>query len=110
MGMEGAKAAGCRFENLERWSRFFRARAGVRLTEWRSDGDAAFLTLVSREGIEGLTLLLPEGCGAQDAGTGKAVAVREVTLEGRRQSCAVVNLTGGAPLRLRLDKKRENIS
>lgn len=110
LGMEGARASGCRFENLERWSRFFRARAGVRLTEWRSDGDAEFITLMSQEGIEGLTLLLPEGFGVRDAGTGEELAVHEVALEGRGQRGVLVNLSSGAPLRLRMAKKKENVS
>lgn len=106
MGAEGARAAGCRFENLERWSRFFRARAGVRLVDWRSEADADFVTLASQAGIEGLTLLLPEGtAGVRDAGTGEKLSVCEVTLEGRRQRCVVVGLDAGSPLRLRMAKK-----
>lgn len=103
MGAEGARTAGCRFENLERWSRFFRARAGVRLADWRREGEADFLTLQSAEGIEGLTLLLPDGAvEVREAEKGEALAAREWALEGRRQRGVVVNLGPGTPVTLRV--------
>jgi hypothetical protein len=107
-GMEGARGAGCRFENLERWSRFFRARAGVQLVVWRTGDDADFIALKSTEGLEDLTLLLPNGVTeVRAAETGEALAVRELALEGRRQRGVVVRLSAGSPLTLRLSRAQE---
>ena len=103
MGLDGARAAGCRFENQERWSLFSRARADVRLTEWREEGDAEFLTVESPGDLEALTLLLSDGATeVRVAETGEALEVREVELEGRRQRCVVVDLHAGVPRTLRV--------
>jgi len=101
MGLEGARAAGCRFENLERWSRFFRARADVRLTEWCTEKSAEFITLESATSIDGLTLLLPDRvAGVRSKGTGEEFPVREVILEGRTQRVVVIELRTDSPLTL----------
>ena len=105
MGLEGARAAGCRFENLERWSRFFRARASVRLTEWWTEKRNTFITLESAISIEGLTLLLPDRVtDARFRETDEEVPVREVILEGRAQRAVVVDLRTGSPLTLCLSR------
>ncbi len=105
IAMEGARAAGCRFENLERWSRFFRARAGVRLKEWWTEGSTIFVTLESNSGMEGLTLLLPDRVKeVRLKERGDVLPVRQLTLEGRTQNAVVVDLGEGAPLRLCLKK------
>ncbi len=83
--MEGARAAGCRFDNLERFSRFFRARADVQMTEWRGEDDREFVTLESTEGVQGFALLLPERVTEVRGETGSVLSMREVDLEGRRQ-------------------------
>ena len=104
MGLDGARAAGCRFENQERWSRFSRARADVRLAERREEGEAVFLTLVSPGDLHGLTLLLPDRVtGVRGAETGNALDVREVVLEGRRQRAVSLNLFAETPRTLRMD-------
>ena len=104
MGLDGARAAGCRFENQERWSRFSRARADVRLAERREEGEAVFLTLVSPGDLHGLTLLLPDRVtGARGAESGNALDVREVVLEGRRQRAATLDLFAETPLTLRME-------
>lgn len=105
IAMEGARAAGCRFENLERWSRFFRARAGVRLREWWSEETTIFITLESDSGIEGLTLLLPDRVKeVRLRERGDILPVRQLTLEGRTQNAVVVDLGEGSPLRVCLKK------
>ena len=107
MGLGGARAAGCRFENQERWSLFSRARADVRLTGRRREGDAEFLTVDSPGDLEALTLLLPDGVTEiRAAESGEALEVREVELEGRKQQCVVVDLHAGAPRTLRVVKDR----
>lgn len=107
MGLDGARAAGCRFENQERWSLFSRARADVRLTGRRREGDAEFLTVDSPGDLEALTLLLPDGVtGVQAAESGEALEVREVALEGRKQQCVVVDLHAGVPRTLRMVRDR----
>ena len=104
MGLDGARAAGCRFENQERWSRFSRARADVRLAERREEGEAVFLTLVSPGDLHGLTLLLPDRVtGARGAESGNALDVREVVLEGRRQRAVTLDLFAETPLTLRME-------
>lgn len=104
MGLDGARAAGCRFENQERWSRFSRARADVRLAERREEGEAVFLTLVSPGDLHGLTLLLPDRVtGVRVAETGNALDVRGVVLEGRRQRAASMDLFAETPLTLRME-------
>lgn len=104
MGLDGARAAGCRFENQERWSRFSRARADVRLAERREEGEAVFLTLVSPGDLHGLTLLLPDRVtGIRVAETGNALDVREVVLEGRRQRAVFLDLFAETPRTLRMD-------
>lgn len=104
MGLDGARAAGCRFENQERWSRFSRARADVRLAERRTEGEAVVLTLVSPGDLHGLTLLLPDRVtGVRGAETGNALDVREVVLEGRRQRAISLNLFAETPRTLRMD-------
>ena len=101
MGLEGAKAAGCRFENLERWSRFFRARAEVRMTGWRRDGEVAHVTLVSDDGVEGLTMLLPDEVADVRSGeTGRRLTVGEIELEGRTQRSITMDLPAGRPVTL----------
>ena len=103
MGLEGARAAGCRFENQERWSRFSRARADVRLAERWEDGEAVFLTLVSPMGLQGLTLLLPDRViDARVAETGGPLDIREVVLEGRRQRTVFLDLLAKTPRTLRM--------
>jgi hypothetical protein len=103
IGLEGAKSSGCRFENLERWSRFFRARAGVQMRDCRRNGDATLVTLVSDEGVKGLTLLLPDDVTeAKQGDTGGGLAVVDVTLEGRTQQAVTVDLPAGRPVTLRL--------
>ncbi len=104
MGLEGARAAGCRFENQERWSRFSRARADVRLVERWEEGEAVFLTLVSPMGLQGLTLLLPDRViDARVAETGGPLDIREVVLEGRRQRAVFLDLLAKTPLTLRME-------
>lgn len=104
MGLDGARAAGCRFENQERWSRFSRARADVRLAERREEGEAVFLTLVSPGDLHGLTLLLPDRVtGVRVAETGNALDVRGVVLEGRRQRAVTLDLFAETPLTLRME-------
>ena len=106
--MEGARAAGCRFENLERWSRFLRARADVRLTDWRGEDDREFVTLESTDGVQGLALLLPERVTEVRGETGAALSTREVELEGRRQRAIVVDLKAGSPFTLCLTVSKQN--
>ena len=107
MGLDGAKAAGCRFENLERWSRFFRDRAEVRLTGWRTEGETAHLTLVSEGGIEGLTLLLPdEATDVRLGETSRRLTVDDVELEGRTQRSITMDLPAGRPVTLCLGEIR----
>ncbi len=104
MGLDGARAAGCRFENQERWSRFSRARAEVRLVARREEGEAVFLTVVSPADLHGLTLLLPDPVtGIRVAETGNALDVREVVLEGRRQRAVTLDLFAETPRTLRMD-------
>lgn len=101
MALEGARAAGCRIENVERFSRFFRARADVRLASRRVEAGKTFLTLSSEAGVEGLTLILPDVVKEVWLGdTGEKVPVREVALEGRTQRAVVVNLKSASSLKL----------
>ena len=101
LGMEGAIAAGCRFENQEEYSRFSRARAGVRLTEAYSQGDDYFITLQSGANINRLSLLLPESVGAvREASTGAVLPIQQAMLEGRRQRAVTVDLAAATPLTL----------
>ena len=102
MGLDGARSAGCRFENQERWSLFSRARADVRLMDRRQEGVAEFLTVESPGDLEALTLLLPDGVTEVQAATGEALEVREVVLEGRKQRAVVVDLHAGVPRTLRM--------
>ena len=104
MGLEGARAAGCRFENQERWSRFSRARADVRLAACWEDGRAVFLTFVSPGDLQGLTLLLPDlVTGVRSGETGEPLDIREVVLEGRRQRAVSLDLSAETPLTLRME-------
>jgi hypothetical protein len=104
IGLEGARSAGCRFENQERWSRFSRARADVRLTELWEDGQAVFLTLVSPGDLHELTLLLPDRVtGVRVAGTGETMDISEVVLEGRRQRAVSLDLFAETPRTLRME-------
>ena len=106
LGIQGAKAAGCRFENLERWSRFFRARAGVQLQLWREDGDGELIAIRSDADVRGLTLMLSACVGdVWREDTGQRIEVRTVEMEGRSQRAVVVDLAEGDPLRLRLSKR-----
>ena len=99
--MEGAIAAGCRFENQENYSAFSRARAGVRLTESYAQGDTHFITFESRANISGLSLMLPENVvSVQEKSTGASLPIRQVTLESRRQRAATVDLAAATPLTL----------
>jgi hypothetical protein len=98
LGMEGAIAAGCRFENQENYSSFSRARVGVRLTEAYSKNGSEFITLEAGKAIEGLTLLLPDCVlDVRDSGSGAELPIQQVTLESRRQSAVTVDLGTAAP-------------
>ena len=101
MGLEGARAAGCGFANLEQWSRFFRGRAGVRLkARWRTP-DAEFVTLESSLEVAGLTVLMPDRVEAVRSGErGENLPLREFALEGRQQQGIVVDLPEKVPLTL----------
>ncbi len=104
MGLDGARAAGCRFENQERWSRFSRARADVRLEGLREDGQAVFLTMASPGDLPGLTLLLPDRVtGVRVAETGQPLEIREVVLEGRSQRAVSLDLVAETPRTLRME-------
>ena len=106
LGMEGARAAGCRFENLERWSRFFRARADIRLVNGSALDDTGLVRILSDEGVAGLTLLLSECTGdVWHEETGDRMAIREVELEGRLQRAVVMNLKAGELLSLRMSRR-----
>ena len=99
--MEGAIAAGCRFENQENYSSFSRARTGVRLAESYTQGDSHFITLESGADIAGLSLMVPENVeSVQDKSTGAALPIRQVTLESRRQRAVTVDLAAASPLTL----------
>ncbi len=103
IGLEGARSAGCRFENQERWSRFSRARADVRLVDRWNEGGAVFLKMVSPGDLHGLTLLLPDPVtGVRVAETGEVLEVREVVLEVQKQRCVHLDLLSGTPRTLRL--------
>ena len=101
MGLTGARAAGCRFENLERWSRFVRARDAVRLTAWWVEADTEFLTLCAGSSVAGLTLLLPDRvAGARSRQSGAELPIRRLVLEGRTQSAIQVDLQEDVPITL----------
>ena len=102
-----AHAAGCRFDNLERWAHFFRCRAAVSLKLWRlgAAGDE-FVTLEAPESVEELALLLPAAvAGAQRLDTGEELPLHAWELEGRPQRGIVMNLNAGQPLALRFVKR-----
>ena len=104
MGLDGARGAGCRFENQERWSRFSRARADVRLVERREEGEAVVLTFVSPGDLHGLTLLLSDRViDVRVTDRGDALDIREVMLEGRRQRAVSVDLLAETPRTLRME-------
>lgn len=98
LGMEGAIAAGCRFENQENYSSFSRARAGVRLTESYSQNGNHFITLESGSNISELSLMLPENTASvQEASNGAALPLQHVILEGRQQRAVNINLAAAVP-------------
>lgn len=104
MGLDGARAAGCRFENQERWSRFSRARADVRLEARREDDRAVFLTMASPGDLDGLTLLLPDRVtGVRCGETGETLDIQEVVLEGRPQRAVSLDLSAETPRTLRME-------
>ncbi len=91
--MRGAQAAGCQFDNLERWSRFFRARASVQLVMRRMGDDDEFITIHSRQNVDQLALLLPPAVvAAQQPATGHYLPLRTWQLEGRSQHGIVVDM------------------
>ncbi len=101
LGMEGAIAAGCRFENQENYSSFSRARAGVHLTESYAQGENHFITLVAGANISGLSLMLPDNVtSVQEKSTGASLPIQQVTLESRHQRAVTIDLNEGAPLTL----------
>jgi len=101
MGLAGARAAGCRFENLERWARFVRGRDAVRLTAWWADEDTEFLTLSTGTSVAGLTLLLPDRVTqVRSRQSGARIPVRRLDLEGRTQSAIQIDLQEDAPITL----------
>ncbi len=103
IGLEGARSAGCRFENQERWSRFSRARADVRLVDRWNEGGAVFLKIVSPGDLHGLTLLLPDPVtGVRAAETGEPLEIRDTVLEGRKQRRVCLDLAAGTPYTLRM--------
>ena len=103
LGLEGARDAGCRFSNLERWSRFFRARAAVQLTDRRQVDGGDLLTLLSADGVSELTLLLAgSATEASLADSGARLPVHELILEGRPQRAVTLDLPAGVPVTLRL--------
>lgn len=98
LGMEGAIAAGCRFENQENYSSFSRARAGVRLEESYIQDDDHFITLESEKDISELSLMLPEHVTAvMEKSTGAALPIRLSVLEGRRQRSVSIELPAARP-------------
>jgi hypothetical protein len=100
-GLAGARAAGCRFDNQEAWSRFSRARADVRLREWRRTEDGVVMALESAEGITGLTLVVPDGvASAADAATGERFSLLTLRREARLQRMVTLDLPPGRPRRL----------
>jgi hypothetical protein len=111
IALREARAAGCRFDNLEHWARFFRRRAGVRLVTWRSGTDEdEFVTLEAPESVEELALLVPDLVTAvQSMATGEAIPLQAWWLEGRWQTGTVVKLNAGQPLALRLVKGRTRV-
>ena len=98
LGMEGAIAAGCKFENQEEFSSFSRARSGVRLTESYSQDDSHFITLAAGANVSGLSLLLPENVqSVQEKSSGASLPIRQATLEGRRQRAVILDLAASIP-------------
>jgi hypothetical protein len=95
MGLEGAKAAGSRFDNMERWSRFTRGRDSVRMTALRDESGARALTLESKIGVAALTVLLPDGVTEVMDDGGQGLTVQELKLEGRKQLGVVVDVAAG---------------
>jgi hypothetical protein len=103
LGLDGARDAGCRFENLENWSRFFRARATVTLEHFATVPGAAHLVLRAEQDLNDLFLLLPESVGiVSRVDTGASLPIVSRTLEGRAQPGVVCALRAGKPLELRL--------
>ena len=98
LGMEGAIAAGCRFENQENYSSFSRARAGVRLTESYTQNGNQFVTLEAGANVSELSLMLPDKVASvQEVGNGAALPLRHVILEGRQQRAVNINLAAAVP-------------
>lgn len=110
LGLRGAAAAGCRFDNLEHWSRFFRARAAVRLTGWQiGPGPAEWITLWAADSLAQLVMLLPDTVTEVHlAATGIALPLHTWRLEGRWQQGVLVDLDAGHEMTLHLAKRSDN--
>ncbi|MDA0746893.1 MAG: hypothetical protein O2954_10265 [bacterium] len=102
IALEAAKNAGCRFENLENFSRFFRARANVQLTAYRTETQTTTLTLESKLGIQNLTLLLPEQTEIRSQK--EPLSIHHLHLEGRTQCAVILHLRPNTPETLHLRK------
>jgi hypothetical protein len=93
IGLKGAQDSGARFDNLESWSRFFRARAGIKLIHYDGKGTC---TLESPQSIKGLTLLLHDSVHTVRTETG-TILIRQLELEGRTQKAIVLDLVANQP-------------
>ena len=101
LGLTGALAAGAVAANLEDWSRFFRARAALRLTEHTQLAGATLMTLEAPRATVGLTLLLPSSIvAARNAESGENYPLREWWLEERTQRGLVIDLEPDRPVSL----------
>lgn len=108
MGIEGARQAGCGFDNLEHWSHFFRTRARVRLIACRRSGATTFITLDAPESIDGLTLLLPaETTQVRMEESGQLFDLIDCAFEGRKRHTIIINLESGKPVTLCLSGPEE---
>ena len=73
------------------------------MTDCRQEGETTHITLVSGDGVDGLTLLLPENVTEVKQGnTGGRTAVDDVELEGRTQRAVTLTLPAGHPVVLSL--------
>jgi hypothetical protein len=109
IGLEGARAAGCRFENLESWSRFFRARATVALLDHDVEPNGVTLTISAQQAISELYLILPDDVTqACQADTGVPLQLETRTLEGREQRGLSLELQAGRAVRLHLTGRPEH--
>ena len=100
MALRAAQREGARFDNLEHWTGFVRARDAVRMVGCRQEGTSTVITLQTELALQDLTLLLPDSVCEVRSEKGASLPLVSRHLEGRDQSTVCIDLPDMTPVEL----------